>query len=52
MLFSWGVMYFVGGAPFYILSVIAGLTVVGGAVAVPSSALEGADSPSSQFWVK
>lgn len=37
ILFAWGVMYFVGGAPFYILSVIAGLTVVGGAVAYQHS---------------
>jgi cell division protein FtsW len=33
ILFSWGVMYFVGGAPFLILAGIAGLTVVGGAMA-------------------
>lgn len=37
ILFAWGVMYFVGGAPFYILSAIAGLTVVGGAVAYQNS---------------
>ena len=37
ILFAWGVMYFVGGAPFYILSAIAGLTVVGGAVAYEHS---------------
>lgn len=37
ILFAWGVMYFVGGAPFYILSAIAGLTVAGGAVAYQHS---------------
>lgn len=33
ILFSWGVMYFVGGAPFLILAGIAGLAVAGGAFA-------------------
>ncbi len=33
ILFSWGVMYFVGGAPFVILAGIAGLTVAGGSLA-------------------
>lgn len=33
ILFSWGVMYFVGGAPFVILAGIAGLTVAAGAFA-------------------
>ena len=37
ILFSWGVMYFVGGAPFMILAGIAGLTVVGGALAYQHS---------------
>jgi cell division protein FtsW len=37
ILFAWGVMYFVGGAPFLILAVIAGLTVVGGALAYQHS---------------
>ena len=37
ILFAWAVMYFVGGAPFYILSGIAGLTVVGGALAYQHS---------------
>ena len=37
VLFSWGVMYFVGGAPFVILAGIAGLTVVGGAFAYQNS---------------
>ncbi|MDP3341100.1 putative peptidoglycan glycosyltransferase FtsW [Frigidibacter sp.] len=30
VLFSWGVVYFVGGAPFFLLIVIVGLAVVGG----------------------
>lgn len=33
ILFAWGVMYFVGGAPFFVLAGIAGMTVAGGAVA-------------------
>lgn len=33
ILFAWGVMYFVGGAPFTILAGIAGLTVAAGAMA-------------------
>ena len=33
ILFAWGVMYFVGGAPFLVLAGIAGLTVAGGAFA-------------------
>ncbi len=37
VLFSWGVMYFVGGAPFVILAGIAGLTVIGGAFAYQNS---------------
>ena len=37
VLFSWGVMYFVGGAPFIILAGIAGLTVIGGAFAYQNS---------------
>ncbi len=37
ILFSWGVMYFVGGAPFLILAAIAGLAVVGGAFAYEHS---------------
>lgn len=37
ILFSWGVMYFVGGAPFFILALIAGLVVVGGAIAYQNS---------------
>lgn len=37
ILFAWGVMYFVGGAPFTILSAIAGLTVMGGALAYEHS---------------
>ena len=37
ILFAWGVMYFVGGAPFLILAAIAGLTVVGGALAYEHS---------------
>lgn len=37
ILFSWGVMYFVGGAPFLVLAAIAGLTVLGGAFAYQNS---------------
>ncbi len=37
ILFAWGVMYFVGGAPFFILAAIAGLTVAGGALAYNTS---------------
>ena len=37
VLFAWGVMYFVGGAPFLILAGIAGLAVVGGAFAYEHS---------------
>jgi cell division protein FtsW len=37
ILFAWGVMYFVGGAPFLILAAIAGLTVVAGALAYQHS---------------
>jgi cell division protein FtsW len=37
ILFSWGVMYFVGGAPFIILAAIAGLTILGGAFAYNNS---------------
>ena len=37
ILFSWGVMYFVGGAPFVILAAIAGLTILGGAFAYNNS---------------
>ena len=37
ILFAWGVMYFVGGAPFMILAAIAGLTVVAGALAYQHS---------------
>jgi len=37
ILFSWGVMYFVGGAPFVILAAIAGLTIFGGAIAYQNS---------------
>ena len=37
ILFAWGVMYFVGGAPFIILAVIAGATVAGGALAYQNS---------------
>ncbi|MEM9427672.1 MAG: putative peptidoglycan glycosyltransferase FtsW [Pseudomonadota bacterium] len=37
ILFSWGVMYFVGGAPFVILAGIAGLTVAAGAFAYQHS---------------
>ncbi|NND40861.1 MAG: cell division protein FtsW [Rhodobacteraceae bacterium] len=37
ILFAWGVMYFIGGAPFTILAGIAGLAVVGGAFAYQHS---------------
>ncbi|SIS52544.1 peptidoglycan glycosyltransferase FtsW [Phaeovulum vinaykumarii] len=37
VLFSWGVMYFVGGAPFLLLGGIAGLTAMGGWIAYHSS---------------
>ncbi len=37
ILFSWGVMYYVGGAPFLILAGIAGLAVLGGALAYQHS---------------
>lgn len=37
ILFSWGVMYFVGGAPFAILAVMAVLVVAGGAFAYNNS---------------
>ena len=37
ILFAWGVMYFVGGAPFTVLAVIAGLTVAAGALAYQHS---------------
>ena len=37
ILFAWGVMYFVGGAPFVILAAIAGLTVAGGVLAYNNS---------------
>ncbi|MGR3511259.1 MAG: peptidoglycan glycosyltransferase FtsW [Paracoccaceae bacterium] len=37
VLFSWGVMYFVGGAPFIVLAAIAGLTVLAGAMAYQNS---------------
>ena len=37
ILFSWGVMYFVGGAPFLVLAGIAGLTTLGGALAYQHS---------------
>ena len=33
ILFSWGVMYFVGGAPFLVLAAILGLTIFGGVMA-------------------
>lgn len=36
-LFAWGVMYFVGGAPFLILAAIAGLAVLGGGFAYQHS---------------
>ena len=37
ILFAWGVMYFVGGAPFIILAGIAGLSVAAGAFAYQNS---------------
>ncbi|MDO6589091.1 putative lipid II flippase FtsW [Loktanella sp. D2R18] len=37
ILFSWGVMYFVAGAPMLLLMVLAGLVVLGGMVAYNSS---------------
>lgn len=37
VLFAWGVMYFVAGAPFLLLSVIGGLAVGGGVVAYNAS---------------
>jgi len=37
ILFVWGVMYFVGGAPFLLLTVVAGLVVGGGLTAYSSS---------------
>lgn len=37
ILFAWGVMYFVAGAPMLILIVLAGLVVVGGSIAYSSS---------------
>lgn len=37
VLFSWGVMYFVAGAPIVLLTVLAGLTVMGGFVAYNGS---------------
>ncbi|KJZ20522.1 putative lipid II flippase FtsW [Loktanella sp. S4079] len=37
ILFSWGVMYFVAGAPMLLLLVLAGLVVLGGTVAYNSS---------------
>ena len=37
MLFAWGVMYFVGGAPLTVLAMIAGLAVLGGALAYEHS---------------
>ncbi len=37
ILFSWGVMYFVGGAPFIVLAGIAGMAVVAGAFAYQNS---------------
>ena len=37
ILFSWGVMYFVGGAPFAILIIMAALVVAGGAFAYNNS---------------
>ncbi|MXQ06549.1 FtsW/RodA/SpoVE family cell cycle protein [Alphaproteobacteria bacterium GH1-50] len=37
VLFGWGVMYFVGGAPFFVLAGILGLTLLGGAVAYQNS---------------
>ncbi|QMU57248.1 MAG: cell division protein FtsW [Boseongicola sp.] len=37
VMFAWGVMYFIGGAPFLVLAGIAGLVVVGGAFAYENS---------------
>ncbi|MCB2127877.1 MAG: cell division protein FtsW [Rhodobacteraceae bacterium] len=37
ILFAWGVMYFVAGAPIVLLSVVGGLVVVGGMVAYDAS---------------
>lgn len=37
ILFAWGVMYFVGGAPFMLLTVIGGLVVAGGIFAYDAS---------------
>lgn len=37
ILFAWGVMYFVAGAPIFLLTGIAGLTVLGGIVAYSNS---------------
>jgi cell division protein FtsW len=37
VLFSWGVMYFIAGAPIVLLTVLAGITVLGGVVAYNSS---------------
>ncbi|MFP1644066.1 putative lipid II flippase FtsW [Pontitalea aquivivens] len=37
VLFSWGVMYFIAGAPIVLLTVLAGMTVLGGVVAYNSS---------------
>ena len=37
VLFAWGVMYFVGGAPFLLLTVVAGMVVAGGLTAYNAS---------------
>jgi cell division protein FtsW len=37
VLFAWGVMYFVGGAPFLLLTMVAGMVVSGGLVAYNGS---------------
>jgi cell division protein FtsW len=37
ILFSWGVVYFVGGAPFLLLVVVAGLVIAAGSLAYSSS---------------
>lgn len=37
ILFAWGIMYFVGGAPIFVLAGIAGLVVMGGAAAYHNS---------------
>lgn len=37
ILFAWGVMYFVAGAPFFLLTLIVGLTVAGGVTAYNAS---------------